>query len=230
MPEARLFSEEDFVKFQGLLNGLPPEERSKVVKDLIDQLYQYIHDYTKRIDKPTQLQTTALANSYIRTLLEDYENKVVGPFLGASAFPQYLKYLHRGIAWFVSNKIAKENKDFPFVQAPIDANTEQEVDFADDYQPEKITLEIINCLIEILNDSLSVDQKQLLEMRLGIKFVKDGDSVKLINYQEPMTFPQIAAALGRGQTEDSVHKRFSRLIDKIKETPAVILFYRDYTD
>lgn len=229
MSEKDQFSEKVFARYQELLNGLPPEKHSMIVKDLIDQLYQYIHDYTQRMDKPNPLQTTALANSFIRSLLED-ENKLVEPFQGAIAFPQYLKYLQRGIAWFVSNKIVKENKDFPFVQAPIDPNNEQGLDFPDDYQPETITRDIVERLIQILNDVLNEDQKQLLEMKLGSRFVVEGNSVGLVPYQKPMTFPQIAEALGGGQTEKSVQKRFSRLIEKIKKTPAVILLYRDFTE
>ena len=229
MSEMKNFSEEAFAKFQERLNALTPEEHDRVINDLIDQLYQYIHDYAKRMDKPNPLQTTALANSYIRNLLENEENKLIGPFLKATAFPQYLKFLQRGIAWFVSNKIAKENKEFPFVQSPIDANTEQEFDFPDDYQPERTAQEIYDNLIDVLKNTLNEDQIQLLEMRLGVKFVEENDSTHLINYQKPMSFPQIAETLGNDQTEESVQKRFRRLIEKIKESPAVILLYRDFT-
>ena len=140
-----------------------------------------------------------------------------------------MKFLQRGIAWFVSNKIAKENKEFPFVQSPIDANTEQEFDFPDDYQPERTAQEIYDNLIDVLKNTLNEDQIQLLEMRLGVKFVEENDSTHLINYQKPMSFPQIAETLGNDQTEESVQKRFRRLIEKIKESPAVILLYRDFT-
>lgn len=226
MPETKKISKEVFARFQERLNNLSPEEHSRVINDLIEQLYQYIHDYAKRIDKPNPLKTTALANSYIRNLMEDDKERLIEPFLKASAFPQYLKYLQRGIAWFVSNKIAKENKEFPFVQPPIDANTDQEMEFSEDYQPERAAQELFESLIDILSCSLTDDQKQLLEMRLGVKFVNEEVSTQLINYQKPMTFPEIAAELG--QSVDTVQKRYNRLIDKIKESPAITLFYRDF--
>lgn len=215
---------------------LSPEEHTAVVQDLIEQLYQYIHayiKYTKRMkcaDNSNMFNTTSFVNSFTFSLLEKQETKVVEPFLKAKAFSQYLKYLQQGISWFVSNKIVKGNRDFPFVQAPTDEETGEEFSFPDDYQPDPVMQDMLDQLSGILNEKLNEGQKQLLEMRLGVKFVKNGDSIRLISYQEPMTFPQIAKALGGGQTEESVGKRFTRLIDKIKETPAVILLYRDFAE
>ena len=235
MSETPILSEEDFARYQKLFNELPQEERFMVVRDLIEQLSQYIHSfisYTRHAEYKGFSRipdTESILCSFTYRLLEKYDTKVIEPFMKAKAFAQYLKYLQQGISWFVRNKIAKGGRDFPFVQPPIDEDNGQEICIPDDYQPDPIMREIYENLVEFLNKTLTDDQIQLLEMRLGVRFEKKEDgSIQLVDYQKQMTFPQIADELG--QTEDAVQKRFTRLIEEIKESPAVILLYRDFAE
>ncbi|MCR5163116.1 MAG: hypothetical protein K6C40_03765 [Thermoguttaceae bacterium] len=244
MSKSKKFTEEDFARFQNFFNSLPPEEHAEVVRDLIGLLYNPIHSYIvsmKIHDNIDIGRPTSFADSYTYALLKNSEACIVGPCMKAETLPMYLQYLHLGIRWFVSNKIRrikrsnqikdkKRNTVIYFVQPPIDKDTGLEIEFPDKYQPDILTQELALHLFEFLDKTLSSDKKELLEMRLGVRFPKNENESFCLNYKPAMKFREIAEEVGGGVTVDTVQHRWANLKCEIRETRAAILFFPDDDD